>query len=309
MKYKMAVDVFMLTNTKNIEYFNITKDAILSLKLSESTVGFNVFLIEGNLESEFDELYKGLGCSLISFNDNFGFSKAMNYALRHGKNKYALLTNNDVKFTKDWFDEISKHLDLEDVAVWSTNDPNLNFNTECQSEVIEGYKPTVVHSGWCYLIDTHKLGSNRFLSEEFDVWFMDDDFCMRLQNLGLKQVWCRKSIVYHLNGSSNEMREDFQRRIDIDKTKFINKYNEQIRVYRVQFFEDRTIINFESFSEGQYTFSVSGDANYQTVIDMKPEICYYITIGRVDNITFSISYNHQLISSIKLNNFCKKSHL
>ena len=305
MDSKIIVDVFMLTNTKNKDYFEVTRDAILSLKASENICRFQIYLIESNINSEFHEYYIGLGCDLILFNDEFSFSKAMNYALRHGKNRYALLTNNDVKFDKYWFDEIHKNLNLENVAVWSTYDPNLK-NLDIIPNIIEGYKPYGIHSGWCYLIDTIKLGQEKFLSEDFDLWFMDDDFCMRLQNLGIKQVLCKSSVVYHLGGGSTELRTDFNRRTEQDRLKFLKKYQNQIRILDVQFLDDSTIINFESFGEGEHIFNVSGDTNYQTVINVIPDVYYYISIGKVDRIVFSILSNDRLILSMEFNNFDKK---
>jgi hypothetical protein len=294
----------MLTNTKNKEYFEITRDAILTLKASENLAQFKIYLIETYIESDFHQNYIGLGCELIFFNDDFSFSKTMNYALRHGINKYALLTNNDVKFDKNWFDEIYKHLNYKDVAVWSTFDPNLNFNIESNSDVIEGYRPTETHSGWCYLIDTEKLGNNRFLSEEFDLWFMDDDFCMRLQELNLKQVLCKNSVVYHLNGKSNELIVDFQNRTQLDRIKFINKYRDKIRLCSVQFLADRTIINFESFSDGEYEFKITGDVNYQTKINMSAGIYYYISVAKSNFIKTEFLLNGTKIQKNKyLNNF------
>lgn len=284
MDSKIIVDVFMLTNTKNKDYFEVTRDAILSLKSSENIARFQIYLIESNINSEFHEHYIGLGCDLILFNDEFSFSKAMNYALRHGKNRYALLTNNDVKFDKYWFDEIHKNLNLENVAVWSTHDPETNFNIEPDILILEGYKPYTVHSGWCYLIDVEKLGSNRFLSEDFTTWYMDDDFCMRLQNMGLKQVMCKNSIVYHLGGRSNEIREDFNNKIEQDRLTFLDKYKGQIRIHNVQFLNDKTVINFESFSDGEYEFKITGDVNYQTKINMSVGFYYYISVGKSNSI-------------------------
>lgn len=295
MDSKIIVDVFLLTNTKNKDYFEVTRDAILSLKASENIARFQIYLIESNINSEFHEYYIGLGCDLILFNDEFSFSKAINYALRHGKNRYALLTNNDVKFDKNWFDEIHKNLNLENVVVWSTFDPNLNFNIESNGDVIEGYKPCGVHSGWCYLIDVDKLGNNRFLSEEFDLWFMDDDFCMRLQELNLKQVLCKNSIVYHLNGKSNELRGDFQNRTEEDRVKFINKYKDKIRIHSVKFLNDKTVINFESFGDGEYEFKITGDVDYQTKINMVVGVYYYISLITTKMISISVILKNKII--------------
>ena len=307
MDSNIIVDVFMLTNTKNKDYFEVTRDAILSLKASENITRFKIYLIESNINSEFQEHYIGLGCDLILFNDEFSFSKAMNYALRHGRNRYALLTNNDVEFDKGWFDEIYVYLNLEDVAVWSTFDPNLNFNIESNVPLIEGYKPCGIHSGWCYLIDVYKLGHNRFLSEEFDLWFMDDDFCMRLQDLELKQVLCKNSIVHHLNGKSNESREDFHSRTEQDRIKFINKYRDKIRIHSVQFLEHETVIDFESFRDGEYEFKITGDVDYQTKINMLSGVCYYISVGKTNSINLSVIADGRLLLSTKLNIFLKKN--
>jgi hypothetical protein len=286
----MNIDVFILTNTLNKEYFNITEKAILTLKESEGIAKFNIFLIESNINSNFDNLYVDMGCNFVTFNDNFSFSKAMNYAIRHGKNKYALITNNDVIFTKNWFDEIYEYLNLKNVVVWSTYDPNLNFNIQNSSDVIEGYKPVGVHSGWCYLIDTERLGDQKFLSEEYDIWFMDDDLCMRIQNLHLKQILCKKSKVYHIGQSSHKNIEEFKKRTEVDKSKFIRKYENQIRIHNIQFLENQTVINFEGFSNKEYKFKITSNGNllFQDNINILIGHYYYISVSKCDNLILNV---------------------
>lgn len=297
MDSKIIVDVFMLTNTKNREYFDITRDAVLSLKASETlNFRFKVYLIESSIGSNFIDDYTGLGCEVILFNDRFSFSKVINYALRHTKNKYVLLTNNDVIFDKNWFVELYKYTNLKDVAVWSTYDPNLNFQHSSTTEVIEGYKPCGIHSGWCYLIDVDKIRDQKFLSEEFDVWFMDDDFCMNLQNHGFRQILCKKSIVYHLNGKSNNIISDFTHRTNQDRIKFTNKYKDQIRIHNIQFIDDSTVINFESIGTGgEYSFLITGDVYYEVNMNLVEGVYYFISVGKSKNIDLTVTKNDDII--------------
>lgn len=302
-KKKMDVDVVMLTNSKNDKFFRMTKESIISLKNSSSIAKYNIILIEGNLDSKYTKIYEDLGCLVVYNNSNFSFSNSINYGLNHCKNRYVCLSNNDVVFNKDWFNQIYFNLDKDsEIAVYSTNDKYLNSNLP-NDEMIEGYKPVGIHSGWCHVIDTFLLGENKYLDEAFDVWFMDDDFCMRLQNLGLKQVLVNQSIVYHLGTSSISLIENSDIRIDIDRNRFHTKYQNQIRIQSCLFFDDKTLFNFESFTNGDFKFNLSGDVDYSTEINMQTGVSYFISVSSTKQINIEIK---DINNSIILNKRFKR---
>lgn len=306
-KRKEDVDVVMLANTKDENYYRMTKDAIVSLNKSSSISNFNVILIESNLNSKFSNDYKKLGCEVIYNNSKFAFSKSINYGLKHCKSRYVCLTNNDVVFQKDWFDNIYFNIDRDsNIGVYSTLDPYLELNLPKDSSMIEGYKPVGIHSGWCHVIDTQLLSDYKYLSEEFDIWFMDDDFCMNLQNIDIKQVLVKDSIVYHLGTSSINLYDNADHRIDIDSAKFFNKWFNSIRLQSCLFFDDKTQINFESFKVATYRFVISGDVSYETTISVVPGVNYYISVSPTNQIKLEIfSDSNNIVFSKNLTKYAK----
>lgn len=278
-KKREKVDAVILTNSKRLDHFRMTKESIISLKKSSFVADFNIILVEDYKESIYADEYKKLGCNVVYNNRTFSFSNSINYGLKHCANRYVCLMNNDIVLTKDWFDNIYFNLDKDpNICVYSSLDPYLYLELPENTTLVEGYKPTGIHSGWCHVIDTELLKDNKFLSEDFDIWYMDDDFCMRLQKMNLKQVLVKDSIVYHLGTSSINLYNDKDSRIGTDKNKFVTKYSNDIRLQSCLFYEDRTIINFESFDRKTFKFSISGDASYEATLNLEQDINYYISV-------------------------------
>jgi hypothetical protein len=305
-KNKIDVDVIILTNSKDEKYFRMTKESIVSLKNSSNVANFNIILVEDNIKSKYTDLYKRLGCNVVFNNKKFSFSNSINYGLNHCKSRFVCLSNNDVVFDKNWFFEIYKNIDLDDnISVYSTLDKYLNLELP-SSKLVEGYKPVGIHSGWCHVIDTHLLKNHKYLSEEFDIWFMDDDFCMRLQRLGLKQVLVKNSIVYHLGKSSINLYDDSNSRTSSDREKFLKKYNGELRIESCMFYENETRINFESFGDCSFKFRITGDFYYEETIDMKFGISYFISIDAVNEINLIVEdSNRNLVLDKKFINYEK----
>lgn len=288
-KRREVVDVVMLTNTKDENYFRMTKDAIVSLNKSSSIANFNIILVESNLNSKYSHKYRELGCQVIFNSSRFSFSKNINYGLKHCTSRYICLTNNDVVFHRNWFDNIYLNVDRDsNIGVYSTLDPYLGLNLPQDTSLIEGYKPVGFHSGWCHVIDTQVLEEQKELSEKFDIWFMDDDFCMNLQNQNIKQVLAKESIVYHLGTSSIGLYDNSDHRIEIDRSKFFNKWFNSVRLQSCLFFDDGTELNFESFKSATYKFVISGDVFYETTLNLEPGVNYFISIAPANEIKFEV---------------------
>jgi hypothetical protein len=287
-KRREIVDAVILTNTKDENYFRMTKETILSLKGSSNIADFNILVVESNTSSFHKESYEKLGCSVILNNKKFSFSDSINYGLNHCKSRLVCLLNNDIILTRKWFDNIYLNTGRDNmICVYSTLDPYLGLEFR-ENSLIEGYKPHNTHSGWCHVIDTSILGENKYLSDDFDVWFMDDDFCMRLQSLGLKQVLVRDSVVYHKSASSRSLIKDNEQKTNSDRFKFFEKYKNDVRIHHCLFYDDCTKIEFESFSERDLNVKISGDAIYENKLKVSPGALYFISFGRADQITIKM---------------------
>ena len=169
--------------------------------------------------------------SIIKNNENGGFSKGYNDALKQVKTEYYVLLNSDVEVTENWIESIIEIMD-KDKSIAACQPKILDFknksyfeyagasggfidslgypycrgrifnelekDTQQYNDVIDVFWAT----GACMFVRAevyHKLGG---LDEDFFAHMEEIDLCWRMQNMGYRIKACPTSTVYHVGGGT-----------------------------------------------------------------------------------------------------------
>ena len=89
------IDVVILSNTANMEYYKMLKQCITSIK-SNTDVNTNIILVETNKELKGKDLKLPIDTIYIPEEEEFNYNKFLNYGLQFCKNDFICITNNDV---------------------------------------------------------------------------------------------------------------------------------------------------------------------------------------------------------------------
>jgi GT2 family glycosyltransferase len=201
-------DIIFLTNTANIEVYEMTEKALRSLRESEKNNKFRIILVESNQSND----YK-YDCDVyLKFNGDFNYNKALNLAFDHLENSYVAVFNNDVLFMPDWYTMIRYNMDVFNLDSASPHcpikqvGPNeiaqrilLNYK---ENTVVCGYNCIIEFAGWGWVMKRHILDQLKPLDENLSFWFQDNDLCMNLQKLNCKHGMVIDSKVIHFGQSS-----------------------------------------------------------------------------------------------------------
>ena len=160
---------------------------------------------------------------IIAFNENFGFSKAYNKAVRMVNFELIAFLNNDTKVKEDWLKELVLCLvEKSVVAVGSKmllydNPKLLNHAGTKITQIGGGFSIGAYERDNCRYSVKKIMGAvcggamlvrkTSFLEiggfeEVFFSYFEDVDLCWRFWLCGFKVMYCPTSIVYHKLGSS-----------------------------------------------------------------------------------------------------------
>jgi len=168
---------------------------------------------------------------VILNNENGGFSKGYNDALKKINYKYYVLLNSDIEVTENWVTPIIQLMDSDErIAVCQPkllsyyNKNNFEYAGAAGGYVDKYGYPfcrgrifTTLETDNLQYNDTteifwatgaamfvraeiyHKIGG---LDEDFFAHMEEIDFCWRVKNLGYKVMYCHESLVYHIGGGT-----------------------------------------------------------------------------------------------------------
>jgi len=159
----------------------------------------------------------------VEFNEEFNFSRVVNFGVSQSKGEYLIILNNDIEIISwDWIEAMLEQAQREEVGAVGAKllYPN---NTIQHAGIIIGlggyaghsHKHTrasspgyfnLLHSihnvsavtGACMMISRSKFDSiNGFDEENFKIAYNDVDFCLRLRERGLLNVFTPYAELYH----------------------------------------------------------------------------------------------------------------
>ncbi|MFW2440907.1 MAG: glycosyltransferase family 2 protein [Arenicellales bacterium] len=190
----------------------------------------------------------------VEFNEEFNFSRIVNYGVSQSKGDYLILLNNDIEVISwDWIEAMLEHAQREEVGAVGAKllYPN---NSIQHAGIIMGLGGYAGHShklcpinnpgyfnrlhavqnisavtGACLMISRNKYEAiNGFDEESFKVAYNDVDFCLRLREQGLLNVFTPYAELYHHESISRgyEDTEEKQQRFSGEKERLLARHAE-----------------------------------------------------------------------------------
>jgi autotransporter strand-loop-strand O-heptosyltransferase len=200
------VDVIILANNVNDYYYNLTKQTIDTLRGTDYDVEFNIIIIESNVDSEY--VFKN--CTIVKPNKKFNYAEFTNIGYSLCKNDWVMVCNNDLSFEKDWFKEIMKvYKTYPEIKSFSPFEPDFhtkyynNYFNEID-DLYFGYEVPAILTGWCYLHRRDILDSIGGCDEQFEFYYVDNDYGKMLEYYGISHCLVKSSVVHHLTNASHE---------------------------------------------------------------------------------------------------------
>lgn len=199
--------------------FNVTFNCIKSV-LEKTVHPFELFVVDnGSQDGTVDWLRDEKYLALIANQQNLGYSKANNLAIRQARGEYMCLLNSDIIVrTRGWL----KH--MVDAAKSSTSIgtvgakllyPNGTIQHigggihlrapyhpydkyPADTEATNASRNVPYNTGACLLITRTALNKVGLLDEDYPFGFEDVDYGLRVVEQGLQNVVCPKAVLTHL---------------------------------------------------------------------------------------------------------------
>jgi GT2 family glycosyltransferase len=178
-----------------------------------TNVSYEVFVVDNNSQDNtlqmVQEYYPQV--KVIDNQENVGFARANNQALRQAQGRYLLLLNNDTFVLGDCFDQLVRFMDRQpNVGAVS---PKL-LNSDGVTVQIQGSgvhkkqwlsaKPVPVSfiSGAAFMVRRETYKNVGGLDEKFFFYNEDLDWCKRIRSYGWEIYYYPDSAVIHYGGKS-----------------------------------------------------------------------------------------------------------
>lgn len=229
---------------------------IQSLKPLDEDVEPEIIVVDnGSLEdsSQLSEILDHCQGKYIKLEENMGYCYAINTGLAQSTGEIITLCNNDLLFTKGWFDYILEGLvqDYYHVVgpMFSNCEGIQNLDVKLRKEELNHFATHFMRGQLRVEVVEKLVGAcitfKRYLLNKIgglDYWFGhghydDDDFCMRAKTMGYRVAMIFNSFVYHHGSVTFKDQEAMrQRLILINKARFKRKmtyHKEEMNQLRV----------------------------------------------------------------------------
>lgn len=170
-----------------------------------------------NIQNLLLNKYKGSGTELILLENNVGFSKGNNVALRKVETKYALLLNPDATITAESIDNMAVEMEKkEDIAManplfFSTNPATKTELTQKTKNLKNNIKYTNFICCGASLMRMEIFTKIGFLDEKLFLYAEDDEISHRVIDNNYKNIVVKASICLHINQGSVEIKNNWQK--------------------------------------------------------------------------------------------------
>lgn len=203
------LDVIILTNTIDEKIYSMTKTAIESLKKSSNQHSFNIILFESNKNSKYIydvDIYE------VPEQD-FNYNIFLNLAIKHCKGDYTCISNNDVFFHNNWFDNLFQAMTDHNLDTASPKSKieqrgivpraEIKHRFTPLNKIVEGYQVVYTFCGWCWVMKKEIREWLFPLDEQFSFFYQDNDIICRLEEKNCRHALIGNSLVDHYGQSSH----------------------------------------------------------------------------------------------------------
>ncbi len=179
---------------------------------------------------------------LLQNETNEGFPRGMNRGIHASNAPFVCLLNNDLRFTEGWLEELIR-VAQSSPTVGVINPSSSTFGSHppkgmllaafaASRHRLQGqYTEVGMCIGFCMLIKREVLQRLGGLSEEIErCFFEDEDFCMRAQGAGFRNVVAAGSYVYHSEHQSVQTLPEREALFARNKAWCDGKWGRRIRI-------------------------------------------------------------------------------
>lgn len=259
---------YRLLGTPKISIVIANKDHAEDLKrcvdsvLEKSTYdNYEIIIVENNsTTTEIWDLYKKYqeehaNIKVVKFEGTFNYSAVNNLGVKHASGDYILLLNNDTEvITSNWMEEMLMYAQREDVGAVGAKLLYADRTIQHAGVILAlgahrtaghgHYKMPIQNLGYmgrlcyaqnmsavtgaCLLVKKELFEQVGGLEESFAISLNDVDFCLKLRELGLLNVWTPFAQLYHHESISRGLDDTGEKaeRYNRESEQFRNKWKD-----------------------------------------------------------------------------------
>ncbi len=244
----------------NKDHVTDLRRAVTSILEKSTYDNYEIIIVENNSETEeifryYDELKKNEKIKIVTYEGGFNYSTINNLGVSRADGDYVLLLNNDTEvITVNWMEELLMYAQREDVGAVGCKLYYADRTIQHAGVVIGlGAHRTAGHShyrmprqnlgymgrlcyaqdvsavtGACLLVKKSLYEAVEGLDEGFAVSLNDVDFCLKLRERGLLNVFTPFAELYHYESVSRGLDTDGEKaaRYNAESAKFREKWKE-----------------------------------------------------------------------------------
>lgn len=241
----------------NKDHYEDLRRCVTSIMEKSTYENYEIIIVENNSETKeifdyYEKLkeYPNIKVAVCRTEGGFNYSKVNNFGVKEASGEYILLLNNDTQvITVNWMEELLMYAQREDVGAAGAKLYYGNKTIQHAGVVLGlGAHRTAGHShygqhrenlgymgrlcyaqnvsavtGACLLVKKKLFEEAGGLDESFAISLNDVDFCLKLREKGLLNVFTPFAELYHF--------ESVSRGLD-DKGEKAERYNEESRRFR-----------------------------------------------------------------------------
>ena len=218
--------VSIIIPTKN--NLGVLKRCIESIQKKTKYKNIEIIIVDNASDKkEVTDYYKSLSVKILTYTENFNFSKINNFAVEHSTGDLLLFLNDDTKVLDPfWLDEIVSICLQKDVGAVG---PKLIFpdggiqhagmlflktgagfhpamrqnkNSDVYHNTVNVMKDCSAITGACLLTTKKIFKQVGGFDNQFDVYYGDSDLCLKIQDAGYRTVYTPFTELLH-DGSSS----------------------------------------------------------------------------------------------------------
>ena len=168
----------------------LTVNAIDSLHKSDD-FKFNAIIME-QTEVRYDNAIT------VNYKFDFNYNKCLNEGAKHGNAEYIVFCNNDLIFTKGWFDSLLDVFEMGYKSLCPAEKRHCRDNNiKLGNHLIEGYEIRQQLFGWCIATTREMIESIGGFDEGVMFWFSDTIYADQLKYHNIKHALVCNSFVEH----------------------------------------------------------------------------------------------------------------
>ncbi|MBR5420806.1 MAG: glycosyltransferase family 2 protein [Lachnospiraceae bacterium] len=262
----------------NCEQKDVLKRCIDSILEKTTWPEYEILVIENNSRSAeifayYEELKQHPKIRVLTYKGEFNYSKVNNFGAKEAEGDYLLLLNNDTEvITLNWLEELLMYAERKDVGAvgaklyypdksiqhagivlglgahrtaghshYKVNYENLGYMGRlCYAQDVSAV------TGACLMVEKKLYEELGGLDEDFRVALNDVDFCLRLRERGLLNIWTPFCELYHYESASrgSDLSGEKAERYEKECARFREKWKEVLAkgdpYYNVNFSLDRS---------------------------------------------------------------------